>query len=272
MKSIRAAAVLVISTLSVVSTAETAGAQSAPAPTWAPAAEAAIHPGVQTVTESGQCTSNFVFFDSTDVYLGQAAHCSGTGLPNQINGCETGVLPIGAPVQIEGATQPGRIVYNSWVTMQQHSEQNENTCYGNDFALVRIDPADRARVNPSVPFWGGPNGIDSGSGFGDSVYAYGKSQLRLGVSALSPQFGFSTGQDGDGWSHVVYMITPGVPGDSGSAYLGPDGGALGTLSTISVLLSNQVSDLGRVLHYMRVHSDLDYVQLANGTEPFSPLL
>ncbi|HNH85762.1 MAG TPA: serine protease, partial [Solirubrobacterales bacterium] len=38
---------------------------------WAPAASATVHPGVQTVTEGAQCTSNFVFQNGSDVYLGQ---------------------------------------------------------------------------------------------------------------------------------------------------------------------------------------------------------
>ncbi len=48
---------------------------------WAPAASAAITPGVQTNTDgSGQCTANFVFTDAAaNVYIGQAAHCAGTG-------------------------------------------------------------------------------------------------------------------------------------------------------------------------------------------------
>ena len=56
-----------------------AAGPAAAAPTWAPAATATIHPGVQLVTDGAQCTANFVFADATDVYLGQAAHCSGTG-------------------------------------------------------------------------------------------------------------------------------------------------------------------------------------------------
>ena len=42
-------------------------------------AAGAIHPGVQTFTAGAQCTSNFVFSDGGTTYLGQAAHCSGTG-------------------------------------------------------------------------------------------------------------------------------------------------------------------------------------------------
>ena len=64
------------------------------APTWAPASSAAIHPGVQTLTDGAQCTANFVFYDASNVYLGQAAHCSGTGTATETNGCDSGSLPI----------------------------------------------------------------------------------------------------------------------------------------------------------------------------------
>src|SRR2546423_5015603 len=57
------------------------------APTWAPASSAAIHPGVQTRTDGSQCTANFVYYDGSGVYLGQAAHCSGTGGSTDTNGC-----------------------------------------------------------------------------------------------------------------------------------------------------------------------------------------
>lgn len=274
MRTSRAAAVAVISLVSIAWTAGSAGAQTAPGPqrTWAAAATATIHPGVQTVTDSGQCTANFVFYDAYDVYLGQAAHCSSAGLFNEINGCETEVLPLGTQVQIEGATQVGHIVYNSWQAMQVSGERSEATCYGNDFALVRLDPADQGRVNPSVPYWGGPNGLDGTSSGGEPVYGYGNSPLRLGLSALSPQYGFGVSETNEDWTHVVYVVTPGIPGDSGSAYLGEGGAALGILSTVSALGSNQLTDLARALSFMRDHSDLDAVQLANGTEEFSPLI
>lgn len=49
-------------------------------PTFAPADSADVRPGSMTFTAGGQCTSNFVFFDAADdLYIGQAAHCAGTG-------------------------------------------------------------------------------------------------------------------------------------------------------------------------------------------------
>jgi hypothetical protein len=246
------------------------------APTWAPAATATIHPGVQVFTDGAQCTANFVFADATDVYLGQAAHCSGTGEATDTNGCTAQSLPLGTPVDITGADHPGTLVYNSWLTMQSLGETDPDTCAFNDLALIKIDPADVAKVNPSIPFWGGPTGLDSdGTVAGDKVLSYGNSELRAGVTALSPKEGASLGDDGDGWSHTVYTATPGIPGDSGSAFLNRTGQALGVLSTVAIAPlagSNGVGDLGRELAYLAAHSPFS-VTLQNGTEPFrGPLL
>lgn len=73
-------------------------------PVWAPAGQATIHPGVQMFTNGAQCTANFVFTRGSDVYLGYAAHCAGTGEATDTNGCDAGTLPIGTPVEIQGAT------------------------------------------------------------------------------------------------------------------------------------------------------------------------
>lgn len=265
------AVVTVIAIAVALGAAGSAGADPT-APRWAPAASAPVHPGVQTYTEGAQCTANFVFYDGTDVFIGQAGHCSSTGATTETNGCNTDVLPLGTPVEVGGAQYPGEVVYNSWVTMQAVGELNENVCLGNDFALVRIDPRDHARINPSVPFFGGPVGLDGATGALDTVYAYGNSGLRGGLELLSRKFGVSLGDSLDGWNHDVYTITPGIPGDSGGAYLGPDGGALGVLSTFNAVLANQVSDLSKAMAYMKQHAGFADVQMANGTEPFSPLL
>src|SRR5439155_23543777 len=124
--------------------------QATAAPTWAPAATAPIHPGVQTVTAGAQCTANFVFTSGTTVYIGQAAHCSGTGGSTETDGCTSGSLPVGTPVDV-GGVATGTMVYNSWLTMQSLGETDANTCAYNDLALIRLSPADAAKVNPSIP-------------------------------------------------------------------------------------------------------------------------
>ena len=244
---------------------------------WGPAASAAIHPGVQTFTNGSQCTANFVFTNGVDVFIGQAAHCSGTGGQTATDGCTSGSLPLGTKVQVGGASHPGTMVYNSWLTMHKVNEKDANTCAGNDLALIRLDRADGPHsVNPSVPFWGGPTGVNtSGTSAGDQVYSYGNSELRLGLSELSPKIGFSLGDGNGGWTHNVYTLTPGIPGDSGSAILDSSGRALGILSTIEFAplpASNQFGDLNRELQYMRKHSSFGSVRLVTGTEGFAPLV
>jgi hypothetical protein len=254
--------------MTAASTASPAGA----VPTWAPAATAPIHPGVQTITAGGQCTANFVYFDASNVYIGEAAHCAGTGGNTETNGCTSGSLPLGTPVTVNGASRPGTLVYSSWLTMQSLHETDPNVCQFNDLALVQLDPADVGKVNPSIPHWGGPVGVNtSGTVLGDTVYSYGNSSLRGGITQLSPKRGVSTGDAGAGWSHDVFTVSPGIPGDSGSAFLDATGKALGVLSTLQIAPvagSNGVGDVNLEMQYMRSHTSFSGVQLAPGTEPF----
>ena len=258
----------------VVVGAATGLSSAGAAPTWAPAATAAIHPGVQTITAGAQCTANFVFTDGTNVFIGQAAHCSGTGGNTATNGCTSGSLPLGTPVSVGGASKPGTMVYNSWLTMQALGEADSETCQYNDLAIVQLDPADYGKVNPSIPRWGGPVATSSpGTVAGDAVYSYGNSSLRFGISQTSPKQGTSLGDSPGGWSHDVYTATPGIPGDSGSAFLDKNGRALGILSTVAIAPvagSNGVGDVGREVAYMQAHSSFAGLNIALGTQPFTP--
>ena len=241
---------------------------------WAPADQATVHPGVQVFTQGAQCTANFVYQDASNVYLGQAAHCSGTGAATDTNGCDSGSLPIGTPVDVTGADQPGTLVYNSWLTMQSKGETDADTCAFNDLALIKLDPADVAKVNPSVPALGGPTGVGAWGGTGSQVYTYGNSELRGGVTALSPKQGVVVQGTPSGWSHDVYTVTPGIPGDSGSGFMNANGGAIGVLSTVQLAPlagSNGVGNLGMELNYMHANaSGFSGVNLVPGTETFNP--
>jgi hypothetical protein len=265
----RIAALVAVTVIAVLGAVGTASA-------WAPAASAPVHPGVMTYTNGAQCTANFVFTAGSDVFIGQAAHCSGTGAATDTNGCDSASLPLGTPVEVTGASKPGTLVYNSWITMQGNGESDPDTCQYNDLALVKLDPADAGSVNPSIPFWGGPTGINTtGTALGDKVLSYGNSSLRGGVTALSPKEGASLGTDSNGWNHPVYTVTPGIPGDSGSAFLDRAGRALGVLSTVAIAplpASNGVGDVNKEVNYMTSHGGPG-ATLALGTEPFrGPLL
>jgi hypothetical protein len=238
---------------------------------WAPAKTATVHPGVQVFTEGAQCTSNFVFTEGSGVYLGQAAHCSGTGGQTETDGCTSDSLPLGTPVEVTGASRPGALVYSSWLTMQARGETDPDACAYNDFALIRLDPADVGSVNPSVPGFGGPTGLGGAGGLGSTVYSYGNSSLRGGITKLSPKQGIVIQNEGEGWSHVVATLTPGIPGDSGSGFLNGSGEAIGVLSTLQIAplpATNGVGDLGRALAYLRDNSGFGGMQLVRGTEPF----
>jgi hypothetical protein len=271
----------------VLGLALTAGVSSASA--WAPAGSATIHPGVMTFTGGssflgggGQCTANFVYTDSSgNTYLGQAAHCSSTGESTETNGCTAKSLPLGTPIYsgdivnggVQTGTKIGMLAYNSWIAMKEKGEKDANTCAYNDLALIKIDPAQASKVNPTVPVWGGPNGLAGAvSSQGEQIYTYGNSILRLGVSVLSPKTGVSLGdQEGTaGWSQQVYTVTPGIPGDSGSAYVNASGAALGVLSTVEIAptpAANGVGTLAKELAYANAATGLG-LQVASGTTPF----
>ncbi|RHW24589.1 hypothetical protein D0Z08_24030 [Nocardioides immobilis] len=251
---------------------------------WTSFRRATITPGIQTLTDgAGQCTTNFVFTDAAgEVYLGQAAHCATTG--DEENGCEAPTRPLGTRVtfnahgtRYDAGEQlgRGRLAYSSWRTMQRRGEKNRNACAFNDFALVRVARGSRDKVNPSLPYWGGPTGLPATGVDSYSisrVYGYGRSSLREDGSPYSRQAAtlMPGGSDTDGWSHTIYSPSPGIPGDSGSGYVDGDGRAMGTLSTlvIDTVLWNGLGDLASELRYARRHSGIVGLKLEVGTIPF----
>ena len=111
-----------------------------------------------------------------------------------------------------------------------------------------------------MPTLGGPTALGQTTAALDTVYSYGNSSLRQGITLLSPKIGKSLGASGGGWTHLVYTVTPGIPGDSGSGFMDAQGRAFGVLSTLQlapVAASNGVSDLPKALAYARAHGGPD---------------
>lgn len=274
-----ATVLLLLAGVLVPTTAQARGSRHV---TWAPTGSATIHPGVQMYTSGAQCTANFVFTDSSgEVYVGYAAHCAGKGGPTSTNGCDTASRPLGTPVRFatggtlatKGSTVGhGTLVYSSWRTMQDRPATDLDACVANDFALVRVDADDVGKVNPSVPFWGGPVGLSTdGAPTGSQVYSWGQSSLRP-TTGLSPKTGVSLGRNTGGWGWDVYTASPGIPGDSGSGFLDARGRAFGTLSTVAIAPvtgSNGLGDLERELRYAQANSGISGLRLVAGTEPFT---
>ena len=281
----RAPALAVSAILAAALTLAAPGAQAGGR--WAPADSAAIHPGTMMYTKGAQCTANFVYTDRAHrVYVGYAAHCAGQGAATDTDGCATKSLPLGTKVTFREGGNPadegtrvgtGRLVYSSWLTMQELGTKDADACAYNDLALVRVAARDARKVNPSVPFWGGPTGIDTdGTATGDQLYTYGNSSLRGGAEPLSPHTGVSLGDDpaDGGWSHPLYTVTPGIPGDSGSGFMTAGGKAIGVLSTLGLAplpASNNIGDLAKEMAYANAHG-VSGLTLVQGTEPFNPVL
>src|SRR4051794_23230277 len=91
------------------------------------------------------CTANFIFTDGTSQYVGTARHCTdavGQEVTMQVD--TTTIAVVGTVAKMtSGDGQPG-----------------------NDWALIRIDPAVAAKwgVNPAMPVIGGPQGVYTGCG------------------------------------------------------------------------------------------------------------
>jgi len=249
---------------------------------WAPADRATITPGVQMFTKGAQCTANFVFTDRKGrVYVGYAAHCAGLGEATDTNGCTTPSHPLGTRVRfatganlVDGGTTVGfgRLRYSSWISMVDRGVTRANPCEYNDFALVKVNRAHVGKVNPTMPGFGGPTRLRRGRiDDGATVHTYGSSSLRP-LEPLSPKSGTVLATRGGGWSHEVYTLTPGIPGDSGSGFLDAQGRALGTLSTVALAPvpgSNGVANLRRELRYAQRWSGIPGLRLVRGTEPFT---
>jgi hypothetical protein len=251
--------------------------------TWAPEGSAKLGPGVQAYTGDGQCTADFVFVDAAKhVYLGQAAHCAERGESSHADGCHTASRPLGTQVTFNrggfsdnsgSVVGRGTLAYSSWLTMQQRHETNQTICAYNDFALVAVDSDYAGDVNPTMPYWGGPDGLNRAGMVADErLHGYGNSSLRGGDTRLSPQTGWADGDQraARGWSHQYHSPKPGLPGDSGSGFLDSRGRAVGTLSTLglSIPIVNATGDVYRELAYARAYSGIDSLRLVLGSKHF----
>jgi hypothetical protein len=143
------------------------------------------------IVEPFGCTANYIFKDATDWYVGTARHCvngNGDTLVMQVD--TTTLAAVG--------------------TVVRHTSGNGDP--GNDFALIRLDPAVVAKwgVNPAIPVVGGPQGVYAGCD-PQAVKNYGHGYGVI-VAQGKPQGGVAHTwhTDGYGW------FGNGAPGDSGS--------------------------------------------------------
>ena len=177
------------------------------------------------------CTANFIFRDASDYYVGTARHCVdrvGDRLVMQVDTAT--IATVGTVVKhTAGGGDPGQ-----------------------DFALVRLDPAVVAKwgVNPAIPVIGGPQGVYDGCS-PQPVEHYGHG-YGVAVAQGKPEAGLATNwlRDGYGWTGF------GAPGDSGSPVVLADGRAAGNFTHLNVDLRDYP---GSDLAGMRITSILQFV-------------
>ena len=189
--------------------------RQSPAPTTTPTPSTL---GCRPTPKGGQCTSNFVFQDASGVYLGQAAHCSGTGGQTETDGCSSGL----AADRDRGRSQRRQQTGDDGLQLLardagQGRDRPRAPAPTTTWRWFELNQADAGRVNPSVPGFGGPAAVGaapSGARL-DRLLLRQLLAARRGRHKLSPKQGVVIQNEGGGWSHVVATLTPGIPGDSG---------------------------------------------------------
>jgi hypothetical protein len=218
-----------------------------PKPVWGDPESAPIYPGVYT-----GCTTNFLFTspDYRHIYIGSAAHCFGE---LDVNPCDSSTSMPPAPGQevpfYEEIPYPfapssrqnltGTLAYNSWYTQRVLlNETDAPECTRlNDFALVELPLEAQGLMTPVWRHFGitANRILEPGEiNIGDPVIGYGHSHYWLGTEPLYPREGLVTSEpyeSGGYWFMVATTVPVGVPGDSGSPLMSPDGGAMGVLKT-----------------------------------------
>ncbi|MFY9587621.1 MAG: hypothetical protein WAT66_09215 [Actinomycetota bacterium] len=153
------------------------------------------------------CTSNFIFSNGSQFFVGMAGHC---GLPGD---------------DVDMLFLPGGLVNIGKVVMS-----TGDAGVGNDFGLISIDPSLNQWVSPSMAYWGGPTGAYAGTGpavvehagWGAVIGTGGTPRVGLGITWTNREWRFEG------------LITP---GDSGSAANVLGGLAAGNITHITVDLT-----------------------------------
>jgi hypothetical protein len=181
---------------------------------WVPWMDAAaldiphgIRPGAWLQLGNSYCTASFVVQDGAgNLYLTTAGHC--TQAVGQRIAVKQGTAVAAAGQWLEFGTLVAR--WPGWL----------------DAALIRIDADKVHLVDPTIPGWGGPQGVATARPADALHYGWGwvtwqEHQNRCRTAAV------------DSWGSSVWWIrtdTYGGGGDSGSAVMARDGMALGILN------------------------------------------
>lgn len=209
-----------------------------------------IRPGSQLFIEdedgTAGCTANFIWRDTSDaeapLYIGAAGHCFLGDAPaserdarDHEDGDDVTDLSVSvcADCTFGGATsltviegdviELGDVVY----ARQLSPEEDDDNGIGHDFGLVRIPEEAEDAIEPSLPQFGGPDGVSLRAvPAGELVNQYGAGVANGEVFPTQGSTGISLGDGGspESWFSALRAS----PGDSGSPLIeGLDGGENG---------------------------------------------
>jgi hypothetical protein len=189
-----------------------------------------LSPGDNIVSDGSSCTLAFLVANADGLFFMTAGHC----------------VQVGATVTnpVHGTIGAGAFHY-----LVPETGQPTDGAPGDDFALIRIDPAVYDKLNPKICGWPGPSGIyDTVPGSGD-VHHFGHG-LVFGDLGPTTQKREGTNLRNDE-NFAFYWTGAGVSGDSGSAVVAADGRALGVLTHLQATVGTQATENNGGTHMYR---------------------
>ena len=250
-----------------ISAAGVSSSASAATPSWAFESTATLHPGVMAYTAGAQCTANFVYTDGAATCTSATRRTApAPARPPTPTGADTV-----AAARHTGHLQPRR----------ERSSARARGRHRHPGLLVVAGDAEGRRDRRRTPAptttsrWSRSTRPTSRTSTPPSRSSAARTRWRhrhvgrrqdlqlrqlarcaRGSRQLSPKLGVSLGDNAGGWTTLVYTVTPGIPGDSGSGFMDANGNAFGVLSTVAIAPvagSNGVGDLRKELAYANTH-------------------
>lgn len=192
-------------------------------------------------------------------FIGSAAHCATTDSSDSTNGCERIGASPGSMITLDltsGGSVQLPIAYNSWETMARVGETNGDACSANDFMLIEVPAEQLHLLHPATLHFEGPTALATECT--TQIWGYGASSLKLGIDPVHPKEGACLGTINGNWGYLVYLVTPGIPGDSGGMVYNDNGEALGVASVIyyaPYVAANRYTNVQTALQYIETHED-----------------
>jgi prepilin-type processing-associated H-X9-DG protein len=245
-----------------------AAAEASSGINWGSVETAKIRPGVTVEMGGVQCQAGFVLTDGKRVFLTTTGGCASIWPGEDVNGCATsrdsaGVDPPRTEVTIQGARHLGWLAYHSFARMKLTGEKHGNRCHYNSLALIRVDPRDVKRTNPTIPVVGGPERVATAA-------TAAPSSLVAFLPGMTNAQAIDT--TNGGWAHTAMVDGHVAATNAGAPVLTPGGAALGMVTVVppqGTVGETTVADLGRQLKQLRQVDRFSHVHLARGTKPYS---